>query len=372
MPISKDLPSARNNGRPARPATIKDIAKELGVSYSTVSRALQDSSQIGESTKEKVRAMAKTFNYKANALARSLVLKQSEIIGVIVPDIENPYYTSFCKQLTTFLEQNTEYKVVICDSDRKTEKEKDYIEYLQEHRVAGYIMVPSGINEEYFSGLIKSGTPLVLVDSDGSGINVDSVMDDNYLGAKQAVQYLLDLGYRKITHIAGKKSSFASNERLQGFIDCMGENGVPKEDLSIISAGPTFNDGVAAAKIVLCMDSLPDALFVVNDMVAIGVLRHFYEQGVRIPDEIALVGFDDISMASMLPTPLTTVHQSTEALAAAAGTQLLDQIRQGLRAKSVNLRLSTKLVIRESCGARLKNSKAQGSGLDQQPLRECD
>jgi LacI family transcriptional regulator len=334
--------------------TIKDIAKILNVSYSTVSRALQDSPQIGEATKQKVRELAKAMNYRANAFARSLVLKQSEIIGVIVPDIENPYYTSFCKYLTTFLERETKYKVIICDSDREIEKERGYIEYLQEHRVAGHIIVPSGITESYFGELIHSGVPLVLVDFDGKAINVDSVMDDNYLGAKQAVQHLIDLGYKRIAHIAGKKSSFASAERLKGFVACMREHKIPKKELQIIHAGPTFGDGIEAAKTILKMEEKPDAIFVVNDMVAIGMLQHFYEQGIKIPDEIALVGFDDISMARMLPTPLTTIRQSTQALAETAGKLLLEQIKNGAHEKSSNIRLKTELIVRESCGARIR------------------
>ena len=354
MSSRSDMSSARKKGRPLKQTTIKDIAQKLDVSYSTVSRALQDSPQIGEATKQKVRDLAKSMNYRANAFARSLVLKQSEIIGVIVPDIENPYYTSFCKHLTTFLEKETTYKVIICDSDREVEKERGYIKYLQEHRVAGHIIVPSGIKESYFIELIDSGTPLVLVDFDGTEINVDSVMDDNYLGAKQAVEHLVGLGYKKIAHIAGKRSSFASNERLRGFIASMREHKVAKKDLQIVHSGPTFNDGIEAAKTILTMEVKPDAIFVVNDMVAIGMLRHFYEQGIKIPDEIALVGFDDISMARMLPTPLTTIRQSTEALAETAGKLLLEQMKSGVRDKSSNILLKTELIIRESCGERLR------------------
>jgi LacI family transcriptional regulator len=350
----KDTATETESGKPSRQTTIKDIAEILGVSYSTVSRALHDYSGISEDTKQKVKDLAKAMNYHPNAYARSLVLRQSRIIGVIVPDIENPYYTSFCKHLTTYLEKNTDYKVVICDSDREIEKEKGYIEYFQEHRVAGLIIVPSGIKEGYFIELLESGTPLVLVDFDGKQVGVDSVTYDNYSGTKEAIQYLVSLGYSKIAHVAGKVTSFASNERLRGFMASMRAYKVAKEDVHIVYAGPTFHDGIEAANKILEMDTLPDAVFVVNDMVAIGMIRHFYEQGIKIPEEMAVVGFDDIPMAKMLSTPLTTVHQSTQKLAETTGSMLKRQIREGRGGKSSNIKLKTKLIIRESCGEKLR------------------
>jgi LacI family transcriptional regulator len=329
--------------------TIKDIAKKLGVSHATVSRALRDSPRISDKTKRLVRALAKSMNYRTNALARSLVLKRSQFIGVIVPDIENPYYTSICKHLIDFLEKSG-YRLIICNSDRQSAREQDYVEYLYEHRVAGYVIVPTAVRRHYFAELIASGSSLVLIDYDGRKINTDSVTTDNFAGAVKAVDHLVGLGYRRIAHVAGPGYALPSRERLRGYIAALSRHGFGPDTMPVVRAGTTFGDGVAAAREILRIEPRPDAVCAVSDIVALGVLQGLREEGVRVPRDVALVGFDDIDMARMLPSPLTTVRQSTSMLAGTAGQLLLERIEAGGGGACRNVVLQPELVIRQSCG----------------------
>ncbi len=333
--------------------TIKDIAKLLGVSHSTVSRALHDSTEIGEAMKLKVRSAAKKMNYRPNALARSLVKKKSETVGIIVPDLENPFYANLCKNLVRKLEEKS-YNALICNSDREIGKEKKYLSYLQEQQTDGVVMIPADVEQEYFQKAMHSGLIFVLLDHSGEGIDVDTVMTDNYHGARVATEHLVNLGYEKIAHIGGPKLASPSHDRLRGYLDVLDERGLGESYSRIAYTDTTFSGGIAAARELVEKGEMPDAVFAVNDVTAIGALQYFFDRGIRVPEEIALVGFDDISMAKMLPVPLTTVRQSAEEIASIATELFLERIRLCREGIKKNVLLTPKLIVRDSCGERTR------------------
>jgi len=299
--------------------------------------------------KQKVRATAKKLNYRPNALARSLVKKKNESVGIIIPDLENPFYASLSTHLIRHLEEKN-YNVLICNSGRIIGEEKKYIAYLQEQQADGIIMVPADVEQEYFRKAIHSGLSFVLVDHSGEGVDVDTVMTDNYLGARSATEHLVRLGCRRIAHIGGPKQAAPSYNRLRGYHDVLAEHGLLDVYFKVVYGDTTFAGGVQAAKALLEEGNLPDAVFAVNDISAIGALQILFERGIKVPEEIALVGFDDISMARMMPVPLTTVRQSTEDLAAVAAGLLMDRIRRGREGIKKNILLPPTLIVRDSCG----------------------
>ncbi len=335
--------------------TIKDLARELGVSHSTVSRALRNSPEISEAMKEKVRLLAREKNYRPNAHARNLVGKKSTSVGIILPDIENPFYASLSKKLIRFFENN-DYRVLICNSDRDEDKETDYVAYLLEQQVSGLVMIPSDPENGAYRKAVTSDVPVVLIDHDGRNDGIDSVVGDNYFGAKLAVNHLIKLGYKKIGHIAGPGHADASKARLKGYQDAMAEAGLA-ENTAIAGCDSTFIDGLSAAADLLSAMPGLEAVFAVNDITALAFGQYIYEKNLHIPEDLALVGFDDISVARMAAVPLTTVRQSLESIAREAGDILLDKMKTGYTGSVRNVLLKPELIIRDSCGSKLRQRK---------------
>ncbi len=329
--------------------TIKDLARELGVSHSTVSRALRNSPEISEAMKVKVRELARERNYRPNAHARNLVSKRTTSVGIILPDIENPFYASLSKKLIRFFENN-DYRVLICNSDRDEDKENDYVAYLLEQQVSGLVMIPSDPENAAYKRVVQAETPLVLIDHDGSSEGIDSVLGDNYFGAKLAVNHLIHLGYRRIGHIAGPGYADASKARLKGYQDAMNEAGL-SNNCRIVRCDSTFLGGLDASAALLSETPELEAVFAVNDITALAFGQYVYEKNLHIPEDLALVGFDDISVARMAAVPLTTVRQSLESIAREAGDILLDKMKTGYSAVVRNVLLKPELVVRDSCGA---------------------
>jgi LacI family transcriptional regulator, galactose operon repressor len=336
--------------------TIKDMAKTLGVSHTTVSRALRDSPEIGAEMTRKVKELAQSLAYRPNALARNLVERKSNYVGIIIPDIENPFYAALSKSIIRFFENN-DYRVLICNSDRDVDKERSYIQHLQEQQVDGTIMIPADVTQDYFMDLTQSGLPLVLIDHDGTHQNIDSVMSDNYMGAFEAVTHLINSGFQRIAHIAGPDNADPSIERMKGYIDAL-QGGMGKHYTPWIAhSDSTFIGGLqASSELFANLNNLPDAVFAVNDITALSIIQYIYEKGLHIPGDVAIVGFDDISMARMASVPLTTVRQSPTDLAREAGDILLDKMRTGYMGPTRNLLLKPQLIVRESCGAHLQKS----------------
>jgi LacI family transcriptional regulator len=337
--------------------TIKDIARMANVSHTTVSRALKDSPQISVKTKRRIKEIAQNLNYTSNALARGLVLKRSYSLGLVIPDIINPYYAQISKAVE-HIAYSADYSLIICNTDRNIEKEKRYLRFLQEKKVDGLIMVTvSAARPEPFQDLIRAGIALVLIDNLVPGVNTDFVSNDNFYGAATLVSHLVQLGYKKIAHFSGPRDSFASQERLKAYLHVLKEQNLTIDQNLIIPTNATFDEGQKAAAKVIRLSELPEAVFAVNDSVAIGALRYFAQQGISVPKDLALAGYDDIDMAAMLPVPLTTVRQQPFEVGRIAAKALLERIST-LDAMSdfKKIILKPQLIIRESCGEATKRS----------------
>ncbi|GAB3646982.1 LacI family DNA-binding transcriptional regulator [Echinicola sediminis] len=294
-----------------RPSTITDIAKALNVSASTVSRALHDSPSISQETKDAVMELAKKLNYQPNMLAVSLLNKKTKTIGVIVPEITSYFFATVISGVQDMVDE-AGYKLIICQSNESYEEEQKLIETLSLGRADGFLISPSSKTTKFdhLEKLRASGTPVVVFDRDCPNFEADKVLVDDYDGAFQAVDYLIKTGCKRIAHISGPQNLSTCQHRKKGYLDALEKNGLAiDEQLNTEVEGFTSEDGEEATKKLLDLSSPPDAIFAINDAVAIGAMAVIRERGLKIPEDISIVGFDDEPYSKYFNPSLTSVWQ---------------------------------------------------------------
>jgi DNA-binding LacI/PurR family transcriptional regulator len=332
-------------------ATIKDIAKKLGLSASTVSRALSDHPDISKETKEKVHAVAREMDYHPNTIAKSLQQKQSMIIGVAVPQVKHYFFASIMAGITDVAYQ-AGYTVMICQSNEDVKREINNIDVLISHRVAGLLISVSSTttNSDHFIRFKQRGIPLVFFDRVCTDVNVSTVVVDDHDGAFHATEYLIGKGHRCIGHLGGPESLSIGRLRFEGYCDALKEHGIPICEDRIVRGGLNEEDGTeSASKLLEQAKDIPDALFCVNDPVAMGAIIHLKQKGFQIPKDIAIVGFTDSPMAEIMEPPLTTMRQPAYDIGKTAAELLVDQIQNpSHRSHPVHKVLKTELIIRKS------------------------
>lgn len=327
--------------------TIKEIAKELGVAPSTVSRALGNHPAISEATKKRVREAAERLGYRPNALARGLATKRSYTIGLVVLDIGNPFYAEIAQGVEEIVSSQG-YSIFLCNSGYDPERESKYISLLRERRVEGIIMTCFNVSLPHIQDLWQNGPPFVPIDW-FPGDN-PCVTSNNVEGSCQAVEYLLSIGHRDIAYLAGLTQLPGAMDRIEGYKRALANYGVPYREELVITENSSAKDGYEGFRKLLKRGVNFTALFCANDVVAIGVMRAAQEVGVRIPDDVSLLGYDDIEIASLLSVPLTTVWQPRKEQGIMAAYLLMDMLlsREKTPQKVV---MEQKLVIRASTKA---------------------
>ncbi|MBU3075783.1 LacI family DNA-binding transcriptional regulator [Clostridium estertheticum] len=323
---------------------IKDIAIECNVSATTVSRALNNSKEISKKTRELILKTCEEKGYIPNSAARSLILNKTNMIGLLIPDITNQYYAYVSKGVSSYLEK-IGYGLVLCNSDRNKDNENRYIDFLAQKRVDGIILIPVKPKASDYKKIIAN-VPLVMADNYVKDLKVSYVGNDNYVGARKIVSHMLRQGYRKIGVILGDESSTASNERLKGYKDILTENNIEISNDILLNSSANFEDGFKLAQILI--NKKVDAIFTINDSVAMGVMKYAHMNNILIPKDIGIAGYDDIEQASMLTVPLTTVHQKKFELGQIAAKILIEEINKHKTLKQTII-LKPELVIRKSC-----------------------
>ena len=289
--------------------TIKDIAVELNISASTVSRALQDHPALRKETKDAVKALAEKWNYQPNAMALNLLRQTSNTIAVIVPDITSHFFSAAVTGIQDIL-VSTEYNIMICISNESYEEEVRIIENLSKVQIAGMLVAPSSTTRDFdhFRKVQKNDIPLVIFDRDCIGLEAHKVLVDDYSGAFEAVEYLIKTGCKKIAHITGSSDMYTNNHRLKGYVDALKKNNIPiDEELIIHAHGFTHEDGIEVTETLLKSDNVPDAIFAVNDRLAVSAMRTAKKLKFKIPEDIAIIGFDDEPHSSYFTPALSTV-----------------------------------------------------------------
>jgi LacI family transcriptional regulator len=332
--------------------TINDVAKRAQVSKATVSRVLNDNHRVDERLRSRVLEAVQALGYQPNHVARRLRAQLSTVIGLIISDIQNPYFLSVIRGVEDAAYANR-MSIVLCNSDEDTAKQQLYLQVMESERVAGLILVPaSSADTSGLDRLKQVGIPAVLLDRTVNGLQVDVVKVDNLRGAQEAVQHLIELGHRRIGTLAGCTHLSTGLERYRGYRDALTLAGLPVDDSLVKFGDFKMESGYQLTLELMALPHPPDAIFVANNMMTLGALRALRELDIRIPEEIRLVGFDDMPWSSELYSPLTSVSQPTYELGQEAVQLLLHRITQP-DAPYRTVILHTQLVVRESSGAAL-------------------
>jgi len=328
--------------------TIKDIAAESGLSVSTVSRALNNHPDIHTRTKKIVNDIAEKLGYRPNIVARSLKSSQSNQIGVIVPEIRHDFFANAISGIEEVAYQYG-YTVIVSQSNEDMEREKINVRSMFLNRVAGIIVSVSQTtnSSEHFAELLRNGVRMVFFDRSCRDLDVYSVEIDDVKSAYNAVSYLIQKGHKKIYHLAGPQNLIICRERYLGFEKAMRENGI--NDFRMVEGGMHEYDGYNSMTKLLMQDDIPDALFAVNDPVALGAFRKLKEANIKIPEQVSIIGFSNNPITEMVDPSLTTVEQPSMEMGRKAAQLLIDQIEgRQIALKSKLLIVDTKLIVRKS------------------------
>ncbi|HEX2907612.1 MAG TPA: LacI family DNA-binding transcriptional regulator, partial [Phototrophicaceae bacterium] len=308
---------------------------------------------VAADLRSRVLNAVQVLGYQPKRAARRLRAQSSNVIGLIISDIQNPYFISVIRGVEDAAYAN-QMNIVLCNSDEDPAKERIYLGVLEAERVAGLIIVPThDTNETDLNRLQQMGIPVILLDRLVAAVQVDAVRVDNERGAYEAVKHLLDLGCRKIAHISGSPNLTTGHDRAQGYQHALAEVGLKPEAKWIKTGDFKTESGYRLTLELLDLPKPPDALFVANNLMTLGALRALRERNVRVPEDMALVGFDDMPWSAEFHSPLTAVSQPTYELGQESVHLLLRRLAQP-DAPVRTVVLHTRLIVRESCGAALK------------------
>jgi LacI family transcriptional regulator len=327
--------------------TIKDIARLANVSTTTISRLLNDKTEgMSEDTRKRIHDIIKENNYQPSSIARGLVTKKTRTIGLIIPDISNPFFPDIVRGAEDEASKRG-YNVFLCNSDYKEDKEAEYINVLKEKCVDGIIFTGNSIKTYgYLSDLVDSSIPAIMMNSYKKTQNSYGVYFDNYKGGYIAAEHLVKCGHKRIGCITGPIDIKSSQDRLKGYKDVLIENGI-EIDEGIIFEGQydVINGEVSSNK--LLKDKSISAIFACSDLIAYGVYKTAYSMGLKIPEDISIIGFDDIKFSSIIHPCLTTVKQPSIAMGLTAVDMLINLI-EGKKLKRKNVDFNPELIIRDS------------------------
>lgn len=334
-------------------ATIKDIALELNVSASTVSRALKDYPGISDETKRKVKEVAEKLNYRPNAIALSLRKSRSFTIGVIIPEVIHFFFSTVISGIEE-VAFSRGYNVILTQTNEKLSREISSIETMLDNQIDGILVSYSRETTDFghFSKLINQGYPIVFFDRVPDISNAISVMVDDYKGAYSATDHLIAQGYRNIIHLAGPKNLRISQERIRGYQDALVKNGLQINPEYIVECpiGTDLESQKITAKLLKFLDKKPDAFFASNDMAAVGAMLACKAAGLKIPEDVGIVGFSNWQFCTMIDPSLSSVSQPGSKIGAKATDILLDIIEKKLDPKTIlgPVIMETELLIRKS------------------------
>ena len=328
--------------------SIKDIAKAAGVSHSTVSRALSDSPLVKEETKRRIQRLAREMGYSPSAIARSLATKRTYTIGLVVTTIADPFVADIVRGVEE-VALDKGYSVLLSNSNADPQREMAVVKTFHERRVDGVIVTASRVGDLYLPLLEEIGAPIVLINNLRDGKYVYSVATDNVHGAELATRYLIELGHRRIGYIACPNKERSNRDRLEGYRRALREANIAFQPALVARGDGKVEGGREGMRQLLFLSPPPTAVFCYNDLTAIGAMMAVKGAGLRVPDDVSLVGFDDIAMASYVDPPLTTVRQRKYEMGRLAMEMLLNILSGEEATKSIVLQ--GELIVRKSCQA---------------------
>ncbi len=334
--------------------TIKDLAKKAGVSVGTVSNVINGLGSVKKDNKIKVLDAMKELKYIPNLTAKSLKTNKTNTIGLIVPTIDNPFYPAVAKGVEDFANSKG-YTILLCNSDRKYEKEVQYMDMLLSKRVAGIILIKSRLND-YKIKEYKNQVQLVFVDYlNTQSIDIDTIKVDNYGGSLKAMDHLFSLGHRDIAFILGDMTAKSGKDRYKGYVDFLEKNNIAIKKEYINDGSFSWNGGYDSTIKLLNLKDPPTAIFCANDLMALGAMKAIRSKGLSIPDDISIVGFDDIDMCELTTPTLTTIKHPKYEQGEACARLLFEKLENTEEEDESFIHddfynIKTELIIRESTG----------------------
>jgi DNA-binding LacI/PurR family transcriptional regulator len=329
-------------------ASLQEVARRAKVSIATVSRVLNKSDKVVPETRATVEKALRELGYRPSRVARRLRMKdgRAHLVGLIIPDIQNPFYAEIARGVEDAA-YAAEYALLLCNSDENPDKEQFYLDVMRSESVDGIVLPPFEETDTAVADIIKTGMPVVCVDRSLSKVKTDLVEVDNYRGAFEAVAHLVEKGHQSIGLIAGRIQVSTSRERRRGYLDALAEAGItPRKDL-MREGDFRQESGRVLATELLGLRKPPTALFALNNLMTVGALNAVHQLGLRVPQDVAVVGFDDLPWAEALDPPLTVVRQPAYEVGKQAMELLLKRIMEPVR-PTVTMRLLPQLIVRRS------------------------
>ena len=335
---------------------MKEVAQLAGVSTATVSRVLSDSGGVRGELTRRVRSAARKLGYRPNPAARNLRVRSTRALGMVFPDIENPFYASVIAGAEEVL-QNAGYSLLLANYGENPEREHIQLTTLRAERVAGILFAASCKPSVDYRYILDAGIALVAVSRIPDGLNVDLVTVSNQEGARHAVEHLLRLGHRRVALVDGPASLSTTRERKAGYEQALRDAGLPVSHELIVYADFSHQaGGYEAVSKLFSASKKPSAILVVSNNMALGVLQALHERDIDVPRDMAVVGFGDTPSAALLRPPLTVVAQPGREIGATGARLLLERLQDPVRPRR-SIVLDTQLIVRESCGSKLPNTR---------------
>ncbi len=331
--------------------TMKRIAGELGVSITTVSKVLNNRDDIGHATRARVLAKVAELGYQPNAVARSLTLRRTHTLGVVIPDLMHSFFVEIVAGLESIARAHG-FGILLCSSNEDPHREREEIDMLRQRQVDGIVLASANAagNTDLLQRLAAAGIGLVMIDRDDhADVRCDRVVTDDEMVGRLATAHLFEQGRRAIAHITGP-SIVHAKRRADGYKTALKAHGVRVRPEWIVRGGFMEADGFRAMKKLLALDSPPDAVFAANDPAAIGAMKAIWAAGLRVPEDVAIVGAGDIALGDLLRVPLTTISWSREELGKRAAELILDRIGPTPADKFRRVVVPPQLVVRRSSG----------------------
>lgn len=328
--------------------TLKQIAKDLNISVSTVSRILNGKgkkSRISNATAETVLKYAEEVGYAPNLIAKGLQATQTFTLGLMVPNIANPFFAIMAKNIERWASRE-HYSIILVDSGEDVEKEKIQVKTMMGRKVDGLIVAPVGDSYQHFNKIKKQKIPLVFIDRYFSDSGIPYMTSENYKGAFNATSELIRNGHRRICLISGSPANELVQERTNGYVDALKQANIGVAKELVVGRAFSVQNGFESTKCVLQLKKPPTAILAMNNLIGFGVLKAVKELGLKIPDAVSLIIFDDNPYLSLLNPSISTVRQNSEKIGEMAVKAILTEIKKDFNITS--MKIPTELIIRES------------------------
>lgn len=328
--------------------TISDVAKRAGVSKTTVSRVLNYPELVKEDTLKKVKSAMEDLNFAPNVLAQSMRINKTYTVGVVIPDIKNPFYTKIMYEIELAL-RKYDYMMMMCPTSGDFEREKGCINRLLQRKTDGILFFTYNNSKEHidFYTSISKNIPFILMDESLDGIEISQVVVNGYAGVKNAVNHLIAKGHKKIACLSSKYE--AGKKRFYGYTDALLDNKIPLNKDYIVEAGYSTEEGYKSALQLLKLKERPTAIVAVADSMAIGAIKAMADKNIQVPEEIEVIGFDNIEWATIVTPTLSTVNQKLDEIAQSAVDMLVDKISHPSKVREVSKKfINCELILRQS------------------------